>query len=178
MVKRCKWAEADELMITYHDQEWGKQVLDDRALFELLTLELFQTGLSWRTILHRREGFRQAFDNFRIEKIAMYNEQKVQELVGNPGIIRHRGKIAATIHNAKSVLSLIETYGSLYQFFTSLPEEVKEQQKLMRKTFKHVGPSVLESFLIAGGFAQVQHEPDCFMAVSQKRDNMRSETNA
>lgn len=164
MVKRCKWAEADELMVAYHDHEWGKPVKENRALFELLTLELFQTGLSWRTILHKREGFRKAFDHFNIEKIAFYNDQKVEDLVQDPNIIRHRGKIAATIHNAKSVLALIETHGSLYQFFKSLPEESGAQKKLIRKTFKHVGPSVLESFLIAGGFAEVPHDPDCFMA--------------
>ncbi len=151
----------------YHDREWGRPHTADLELFELLILELFQTGLSWRTVLHKREAFRQAFEGFDLEKVAAFDDEKIEALVQNPGIIRHRGKIVAAIHNAKACLSLIDEYGSLYLFFKNLPDDPKAQHKLMKKVFKHVGPSVIESFLIAAGFTDVPHDPGCFMAIQK-----------
>jgi len=162
--KRCAWALDDPLLTVYHDEEWGKKVNGDVPLFELLTLELFQTGLSWRTILHKREAFREAFQGFTIEKVAQFEEEKIEELVHNQGIVRHRGKINATIHNAKVALELIQEWGSLNAYIENLPDLLEDKQKQLRKTFKHVGPSVSESFLIAAGFIPTPHDESCFMA--------------
>jgi DNA-3-methyladenine glycosylase I len=161
--KRCAWALDDPQLMLYHDEEWGRKVTEDLPLFELLTLELFQTGLSWRTILHKRDAFRKAFQGFDIEKVAQFDEEKIEELVQNPGIVRHRGKIKATIHNANVALDLIQKWGSLLNYIEKLPEPLEEKQKQLRKTFKHVGPSVSESFLIAAGFLPTPHDQDCFL---------------
>lgn len=163
MVKRCTWAQNDPLLIAYHDEEWGRHKKGDQDLFELLTLELFQTGLSWRTVLNKREGFRAAFEQFDIEKISRFDDAKLNELVQSTDIIRHRRKIEATVFNAEVVLNLIKEYGSLYSFFNQLPEDFSDKIKLIKKMFKHVGPSVLESFLIAAGLAPVPHESGCFL---------------
>lgn len=170
-MKRCAWAEADLLLMTYHDEEWGHPHTTDIELFELLILELFQTGLSWRTVLHKREAFRKAFKGFDLHKVAAFGDDEVEELVQDPAIIRHRGKIKAAIYNAEACLTIIKDYGSLYSFFKDLPEDIKAQQKRMKKIFKHVGPSVIESFLIAAGFSEVPHDPGCLMA-----DNTKYET--
>jgi DNA-3-methyladenine glycosylase I len=105
-VMRCGWAEGDPLMSAYHDAEWGVPVYDSRALWEMLMLEGFQAGLSWRTILHRREGFQAAFDGFHPEQVAMYDDAMVERLMANPGIIRARAKITATIGNARAYLAM------------------------------------------------------------------------
>src|SRR5690625_7508406 len=102
---RCKWSGTDELYIRYHDEEWGKPVFDDRLHFEFLTLEIFQAGLSWFTILKKREKFRAAFDQFDYKKVALYNEDKIQSLLNNKGIIRNQLKIRATINNASAFRS-------------------------------------------------------------------------
>lgn len=114
--KRCEWCLKDELYVRYHDEEWGKPVHNDAILFETFILETFQAGLSWHTILKKREGFRLAFDNFDAKKIANYREQQVIILLGNTAIIRHRGKIEATINNAQQYLRLQKEYGSFYQY--------------------------------------------------------------
>jgi DNA-3-methyladenine glycosylase I len=107
MIARCRWAEGDPLMAAYHDMEWGVPLRDGRALWEMLILEGFQAGLSWRTILHRREGFRRAFDHFDPQRIAAYDQAKVEALMQDEGIIRARAKIEATIGNARAYLRLI-----------------------------------------------------------------------
>src|SRR3982751_5989264 len=112
MGRRCPWAGEDPLMIAYHDKEWGLPVHDNRLLFEYLILEGAQAGLSWSTVLKKRENYRAAFDNFVPEKIARYGEKKVAELLANPGIIRNRLKVAATIQNAKAFLKVREEFGS------------------------------------------------------------------
>src|SRR5512146_2737129 len=105
-VTRCEWNLNDELLTRYHDEEWGKPLHDDRMLFEFLALDGMQAGLSWNTILRKRENFRQAFDNFEIEEVARYNDTKIQELLANPGIVRNKAKINAIIHNANLVLDV------------------------------------------------------------------------
>src|SRR5579859_3897323 len=109
---RCPWSTADELYIRYHDEEWGVPVHDDRLLFEFLILEGAQAGLSWRTVLNKRQNYRAAFDNFDAEKIARYNEARVAKLLNNPGIIRNRLKILSAIQNAKAFLKVREEFGS------------------------------------------------------------------
>ena len=112
MITRCDWAGTDPLYVAYHDQEWGVPVNDDRLLFEFLTLEGAQAGLSWAIILRKRENYRQAFDNFEPAVVARYGDQKVAELLSNPGIVRNRLKIAAAIQNARSFLQVQEQFGS------------------------------------------------------------------
>ena len=110
---RCKWVTDDEIYIKYHDEEWGIPTYDDEELFEMLVLESFQAGLSWITILKKRENFRKAFDGFDVVKVASYGEEKIEELRNNEGIIRHKGKIASAINNANLFIEIQEEYGSL-----------------------------------------------------------------
>ncbi|WP_349409214.1 DNA-3-methyladenine glycosylase I [Pseudalkalibacillus sp. SCS-8] len=162
-VTRCKWCEEDPLLITYHDKEWGQPVYGDDDLFEALTLEIFQAGLSWRTILHKRENFRKAFDSFSISSVKNYDQEKVERLLDDAGIVRHRRKIEATIHNAQVAEELIQQYGSLKRYFDTLPDEILDKQKQIKKTFKHVGLTTAESFLMAAGFIQPDHSEECYM---------------
>ncbi|MFZ0061413.1 MAG: DNA-3-methyladenine glycosylase I, partial [Pyrinomonadaceae bacterium] len=115
MTKRCSWATTD-LSIAYHDREWGMPAYDDRVLFEFLILEGAQAGLSWETILRKRENYRAAFDNFDPAKVARYNEKRVERLLQNEGIIRNRLKIAAAIQNAKSFLAVQQEFGSFSEY--------------------------------------------------------------
>jgi DNA-3-methyladenine glycosylase I len=112
-LKRCFWCGTDPLYVAYHDEEWGQPVSDDRRLFEKLCLEGFQSGLSWFTILRKRDNFRKAFDGFDFEKVARYNTRKVESLLGDAGIVRHRGKIESTINNARRACELVEETGSI-----------------------------------------------------------------
>ena len=115
--KRCPWAEdVEEIYVRYHDEEWGEPTLDDQELFEMLVLESFQAGLAWITILKKRENFRNAFDNFDVEKVASYDEKKVEELMNNAGIIRHKGKINAAINNANVFIEIQKEYGSFSNY--------------------------------------------------------------
>ncbi len=109
---RCEWAETDPLLIDYHDHEWGVPVHDDRKLFEFIILDCMQAGLSWLTVLRKRENFNRAFDNFDADLIAEYNEKKFEELLSDKGIIRNRQKIRASIQNAKSFLAIQQEFGS------------------------------------------------------------------
>ena len=181
MVIRCSWANYNELMKEYHDKEWGVPVHDDQRLFEFLILEGAQAGLSWNTILLKRENFREAFDNFDYKKIALYNEKKVEELLNNAGIIRNRLKICATISNAKATLKVQEEFGSFDNYiwnfvnnnpiinkFKSLDElpsktELSEQisKDLKKREFKFVGPTIIYSFMQAVGMTN-DHTTDCF----------------
>ena len=112
-ITRCEWNLKDVLLTRYHDEEWGEPLHDDRMLFEFLALDGMQAGLSWNTILRKRENFRQAFDNFEIEVVAGYGDTKIQELLANPGIVRNKAKINAIIHNANHVLGICQEFGSL-----------------------------------------------------------------
>jgi len=116
---RCPWCGTDELYVKYHDEEWGKPVNDDTTLFEFLVLESAQAGLSWITILRRREGYRKAFSNFDYRLVAQYNAEKIEELVQDSSIIRHRGKIEATVRNAQVFMTIQEEFGSFYSYLYS-----------------------------------------------------------
>ena len=168
-------------MLAYHDQEWGVPVHDDRLLFEFLILEGAQAGLSWQTILNKRDNYRAAFDRFDAAKIANYDERKVAELLGNPGIVRNRLKVAATIQNAKSFLAVREEFGSfdayVWQFvggqpkvnaWTSLreiPAKTAESdalsKDLAKRGFKFVGSTICYAFMQAVGLVN-DHTVDCF----------------
>ena len=126
---RCPWNANDPLMIEYHDKEWGVPVKDDRVQFEHHLLEVFQAGLSWRTILHRREGFRKAFAGFDPVKVAKFGEKDVQKLLNNEGIIRNNLKIRSAINNADKFLKLAETHGSFYNFLLQFKPKLKSAFK-------------------------------------------------
>lgn len=173
---RCAWCEVPgfEAYRHYHDAEWGFPVADDRRLFEKLCLEGFQSGLSWRTILAKREGFRAGFANFEIAEVARFTEGDVERLLADAGIVRHRGKIEAAIHNAQRALELQAEAGSLAAFFwqheeKGLPadqvrgesEGSRALSKLLKKRgWKFVGPTTVYSFMQAMGLVN-DHAPGC-----------------
>lgn len=181
MKNRCQWCEGNPLMIKYHDEEWGVPVNDDVKLFELLTLEGAQAGLSWKTILHKRENYRKVFDNFNIEKISQYNEIKVEKLMQDAGIVRNKLKILSTIQNAKMFLKIQKEFGSfdkyIWQFVnyktidnkiiqmsdipTKTPEAEKMSKDLLKHGFKFVGPTICYAFMQAIGMVN-DHEINCF----------------
>lgn len=169
-MNRCKWSEESELLQQYHDEEWGQKAEGNEKLFECLTLELFQSGLSWRTILHKRENFRKAFADFEVEKVMNFNEKDIERLTADAGIVRHRKKIEATIENAKRVDMLIQEYGSFDGFLDQLPEEKTEKLKVLQKTFKHVGLTTAESFLEATGRITPSHGENCFLYKSEVKN--------
>lgn len=178
-MKRCRWVdEKSEIYVKYHDEEWGVPKYDDRELFELLVLESFQAGLSWLTILKRREDFRKAFDNFDVIKVSNYNQEKVEELVNNEKIIRCRGKITSTINNAKIFRQIQKEYGSFSNYiwgFTdnkiiqnefdqlpvSTPLSDKISKDLKKRGMKYVGTVIIYSYLQAIGIVN-DHEKNCF----------------
>jgi len=181
MVKRCAWANNDPQMIEYHDKEWGTPIHDDRILFEFLILEGAQAGLSWSTILRKRENFRNAFDNFDYNKIAKYNEQNVEKLMNNEGIIRNKRKIEAVIENAKALLKVQKEFGSFDKYiwkfvnYKTIDNKFKELSELPSKTehseqmskdlkkrgFKFIGPTICYAFMQAVGMVN-DHMIDCF----------------
>jgi DNA-3-methyladenine glycosylase I len=132
-VARCFWAAKDADYVAYHDREWGLPVRDDRRLFEKICLEGFQAGLSWLTILRKREAFREAFAGFAIEKVARFDARRVARLLENPGIVRHRGKIESTIHNAKCTLEVIDEAGSLASLLWRFEPGPKERPRRMTR---------------------------------------------
>ncbi|HLO94770.1 MAG TPA: DNA-3-methyladenine glycosylase I [Burkholderiaceae bacterium] len=173
---RCAWCEAPgfEAYRHYHDTEWGFPVSEERRLFEKLCLEGFQSGLSWRTILAKREAFRTAFASFDPAKVAAFDESDVQRLLGDAGIVRHRGKIEAAIHNARLVPALREEFGSLAAFFWSFEEAAADEvpvrgesetscrlsKALRARGFKFVGPTTCYAFMQAMGLIN-DHAPGC-----------------
>lgn len=178
--QRCPWP-ADELNCIYHDEEWGVPSHDDRHLFEMLILEGAQAGLSWSTILKKRENYREAFHAFDAEKIARYSERDAQRLMSNAGIVRNRLKIAATIQNAKSCLKLREEFGTfdryIWQFVDGRPlqnsrREMKQvpaktaesdamSKDLLKRGFKFVGSTICYAYMQAVGMVN-DHLVDCF----------------
>lgn len=158
---RCKWAN-NELLILYHDNEWNFVVHSDIKLFEYLVLEIFQAGLSWNTILQKRENFRMAFDDFDYVKISKYDEKKIENLMTDKGIIRNRLKIRATINNAKVFIKIQKKYGSFNYFIWNLPKSVDViTKKLKTQGFKFIGITTIYSFMQAIGMIE-GHEKNCF----------------
>ena len=158
---RCHWCAGDELYRAYHDEEWGFPQRNDLRLFEKICLEGFQSGLSWLTILRKRENFRRAFAGFDFEKVARFTPRKVEALMQDAGIVRHRGKIESTIHNARRALELVEEQGSLAKYFWSFepPSRPRAQQPaalalskdLKRRGWTYVGPTTMYAFMQAMG---------------------------
>lgn len=178
-MKRCRWVdEKSEIYVKYHDEEWGVPKYDDRELFELLILESFQAGLSWITILKRREGFRQAFDNFDVAKVSRYNQDKIEKLMHNDKIIRCRGKINAAVNNAKVFIQIQKEYGSFSNYIWSFTDNkiIKNttdampvstplsdtiSKDLKKRGMKYVGTVIIYSYLQAAGIVN-DHERECF----------------
>ena len=172
-VARCFWAAKDPAYGPYHDREWGFPVRDDRRLFEKICLEGFQAGLSWLTILRKREAFRKAFAGFEIGKVARFDTRRVTRLLADPGIVRHRGKIESAIHNARRALELVEEEGSLAAFFWRFEPAAKDRprrmtvatvrsltetdasralsRELRRRGFRYVGPTTLYALMQSVG---------------------------
>ena len=182
MKTRCAWCPADNpLYIQYHDEEWGVPVHDDRRLFEMLILEGAQAGLSWITILKRRESYREAFDHFDVTKDARYDKRKEAALMKNPGIIRNRLKIAATVTNARTFLAVQKEFGSFDRYIWSFvggkpkrnrrkageplpaqtPEAEAMSKDLKKRGFRFVGPTICYAFMQAVGLVD-DHTADCF----------------
>src|SRR3712207_3322615 len=142
---RCRWAATDPVLATYHDNEWGEAPVGDAGWFERLSLEVFQAGLSWRTVLAKRDGFRRAFYGFDPQVVAALSPAEVSAILRNPDIIRNRAKVLATIENARTVLSLAETNDSFGKWVQAQPGDLAEQQRLYRSTFSFASPQVVEA---------------------------------
>ena len=164
--KRCTWAEGgDAAMQTYHDREWGVPHHDDRALFELLTLEGAQAGLSWRTILLRRDEYRHAYHDFDIARVAGMRDAALERLLASSGIIRNRLKVQASIENAKRILALRETHGSFAAWLDAHhPRSKEEWLKLFRKSFVFTGGEIVGEFLMSLGYLPGAHVASCPIA--------------
>lgn len=180
-IKRCGWCNSSELYQKYHDEEWGVPVYDDETLFEFLLLETFQAGLSWITILNKRENFRKAFDNFDYKKIADYSEDKIQDLLQDPGIIRNKLKVNSAVSNAQAFMKIQDEFGSfskyIWGFVDGKPidnqrKSLKEVQAttplsdaiskdLKKRRFKFVGSTVVYAHMQATGMVN-DHVEDCW----------------
>jgi len=181
MKTRCPWPKENEQMILYHDTEWGIPLHDDQKLFEYIVLDTFQAGLSWQTVLKKRENFRNAFAQFNVQLIAQFNDKKMEELLNNDGIIRNKLKILATIENAKSFMNIQNEYGSfdkyIWQFVNNKPkinkwktiseipvfskESDEMSKELKKRGFKFVGTTICYAFMQAAGMVN-DHLVSCY----------------
>ncbi|MCH1914469.1 DNA-3-methyladenine glycosylase I [Leptospira noguchii] len=186
-LKRCAWVTEDPDYVKYHDQEWGIPVHDDRLLFEFLVLEGMQAGLSWITILKKRENFRKAFDNFDVTQVATYKKKKIQSLLKNQGIVRNELKIRSVIRNAQEFLNIQKEYGTFDRFIWSfvnhktiynswkttkdVPNKSYESdvmsKALKKRGFKFVGSTICYAFMQATGMI-MDHTTDCFRFVKRR----------
>ena len=187
-IKKCSWALSSPLLEHYHDKEWGVPVHDDRLLFEFLILEGAQAGLSWSTILKKREGYRKAFDNFDAEIIARYDEQKIDALLANPDIVRNKLKVNSAVINAKAFLKVQQEFGSFNDYIwlfvdgsplhnawntaTDLPASTRLSElmskDLTKRGFKFVGSTICYAFMQATGMVN-DHTVDCFRYAEIKK---------
>ena len=189
-MNRCWWAGTDPLYIAYHDHEWGRPVTDDRRLFEKICLEGFQAGLSWLTILRKRENFRRAFADFDVERVARFTSRDVNRLLRDEGIVRHRGKIESTINNARRALDVRDEHGSLAAYFwawqpdsasrprritrevlmqmATTPESKALSTDLKRRGWTFVGPTTVYAFMQAMGLVN-DHVKECAFRTASRR---------
>ena len=194
-IRRCFWADGSEIYNAYHDNEWGRPVTDEIRLFEKISLEGFQAGLSWITILRKREHFRAAFDGFDFHKVATYGDSDVTRLLADAGIVRHRGKIEAVINNASRAIDMQREFGSLATYFwqfevetrgrpkkltvdalralTTAPESIALSKDLKKRGWKFVGPTTMYAFMQAMGLVN-DHQHDCYVreASTSARDQL------
>ena len=180
-LKRCPWAESDPLLAEYHDTEWGVPSFDERHLFELLTLEGAQAGLSWLTILRKRDGYRSAFAGFDAARVARFRPAKIEHLLRDPGVVRHRGKLESVVTNARAILALRRENGSLADELwrhvggqprrnrpgslrdvpAKTPESAAMSRALSERGFRFVGPTICYALMQATGMVD-DHVPGCF----------------
>lgn len=185
-ISRCPWPADDSLMVKYHDEEWGDPMHDDAGHFEFIVLDTFQAGLSWKTILYKRENFRKAFDKFNYKKIAKYDEAKVQSLMQDAGIIRNQLKIRATITNAQAFMAIQKEFGSFdnyvwqfvknktiinkHQHQSHIPATSRESdalsKDLYKRGFKFVGSTIIYAYMQAAGMVN-DHLLSCFRYKSE-----------
>ena len=178
---RCAWGAGDPFMVAYHDEEWGVPVRDDRLLFELLILEGAQAGLSWRTVLHRREGYRRAFDGFEVARVAAFDDERIATLLEDRGIIRNRQKVDAAVANARATLQVQDEHGSLAAYLWSFVGGAPVQnawrrmadvpasdgvsaamsRDLRRRGFRFTGPTICYALMQSAGLVN-DHVVDCF----------------
>jgi DNA-3-methyladenine glycosylase I len=185
--QRCHWCSATPEYIAYHDEEWGFPVSDDQRLFEKLSLEGFQSGLSWRTILAKRDNFRAAFKHFDFDQVARFTARDVSRLLGDAGIVRHRGKIEAVINNARRARELVKSEGSLAQFFwqfrpaakpgklqvlSTTAESIALSKELKKRGWKFVGPTTVYAFMQAMGLVN-DHAETCDVRAEVDRARRR-----
>jgi DNA-3-methyladenine glycosylase I len=159
---KCGWCVGDPVLERYHDYEWGKPIKDDNRLFERMTLEIFQAGLSWKIILYKRDALRKAFDNFDIRKVAGYNGADIKRLLKDESIIRNRLKINSTVSNARSILKIQNDFGSFSKFLKNLDPLDKELVKIMKTQFTFMGPEIIRCFFMGIGKIPVKHEKNCW----------------
>ena len=193
-MQRCWWPGEDALYLAYHDDEWGRPVKDDRRLFEKLCLEGFQSGLSWLTILRKREAFRRAFAGFDFEEVARFGPSDVERLLADASIVRHRGKIEASIHNAQRACELVEQEGSLARYFwrfeppiterparltrealvamPTSPTSTRMAKDLKRRGFRFFGPTTAYAFMQAMGIVN-DHVEGCFAREQVEQERAR-----
>ena len=184
---RCVWAQKNDLMAKYHDEEWGRPLHNDQKLFEFLIMEGMQAGLSWQTILNKREAFRKAYDDFDVHKVAHYNHEKIEELMQNAGIIRNRLKIEASISNAKNFLEVVAEFGGFDKYIwgfvnnqpivnrwnamSELPARTEHSDQisvdLKRRGFKFVGSTIIYAHMQATGMVN-DHLVHCFCHTDSK----------
>jgi DNA-3-methyladenine glycosylase I len=183
---RCGWCGEDPLYVSYHDQEWGRPVHEDERLFEKICLEGFQSGLSWITILRKREGFRRAFANFDFRVLTTFGEQDVERLLQDVSIVRHRQKIASVLNNAHRAQELVAEFGSLRAFFgtwandrpfqeilASTEDSTRMSKALKKRGWSFVGPTTAYAFMQAVGLVN-DHFPGCHVAEDVARDQQRA----
>jgi DNA-3-methyladenine glycosylase I len=186
-IKRCPWSGTDPQYIKYHDEEWGVPVTDDQTLFEFLILEGAQAGLSWLTILKRREGYRKAFADFDVKKVARFSEKKIEKLLLDPGIIRNKLKVRSAVSNAKLFIEIQKEFGSFYKYsmqfvggkriinkwkkMSDIPATTKESdafsKDLKKKGFKFTGPTIMYAHMQATGMVN-DHLINCFRYKNSK----------
>ena len=162
-IARCSWAGGDPLYIAYHDEEWGFPVHDDHQLFEKIVLEGFQSGLSWLTILRKRENFRRAFRDFDFSRLARFGKRDIERLMTNAGIVRHRGKIESAINNARRAVELKREFGSLDAYFWKWKDAKDLAHDLKSRGWTFVGPTTVLSFMQAMGLRN-DHAVGCWRA--------------
>ena len=191
---RCDWASSHSDYFEYHDQDWGVPEERDHMVFEKLCLELFQSGLSWRTILNKRENFRKAFKDFDVYRVSRFSESQIAKLLDNKGIVRHRGKIEAVVHNGIRAKELIREFGSLNHYFWSFEDMESKSDRsdsdasqtktstliskdLKKRGWKFVGPTTVYSFMQSLGIVN-DHDRQCFRfrEVQRKIDSFKSKT--
>ena len=180
-MERCGWCLCNKKMVKYHDEEWGVPVYDDHKLFEMLVLESFQAGLSWECVLNKRESFREAFDNFDLEKVCEYDEERMERLKENPGIIRNKRKIQSAVSNAKVFRNIRREFGSFSEYIWGFTDGKVVYEKgmsrselsdtvskdLKRRGMSFVGTTIIYAYLQAIGVIN-SHEEGCFLDIEGK----------